>query len=49
MTLSELIAKRANAWDTAKKFLDERTDKDTGMMSAEDAQTYDRMRRISLI
>lgn len=45
MTLSELIAKRANAWDTAKKFLDERTDKDTGMMSAEDAQTYDRMEK----
>lgn len=45
MTLSELIAKRANAWDTAKKFLDERTDNDTGMMSAEDAQTYDRMEK----
>lgn len=45
MTLSELIAKRANAWDTAKKFLDEHTDKDTGMMSAEDAQTYDRMEK----
>ena len=45
MTLSELIAKRANTWDTAKKFLDERTDKDTGMMSAEDAQTYDRMEK----
>lgn len=45
MTLSELIAKRANAWDTAKKFLDEHTDKDTGMMSAEDAQMYDRMEK----
>lgn len=45
MTLSELIAKRANAWNTAKKFLDEHTDKDTGMMSAEDAQTYDRMEK----
>ena len=45
MTLSELIAKRANAWDTAKKFLDEHTVKDTGMMSAEDAQTYDRMEK----
>lgn len=42
MTINELYAKRANAWDEAKKFLDSRTNAD-GMMSAEDAATYDRM------
>lgn len=43
MTIQELYAKRANAWDAAKKWLDEKTDPTTGLMSAEDAAQYDRM------
>lgn len=42
MTINEMRAKRANAWDEAKKFLDTHTNSD-GTMSAEDAATYDRM------
>lgn len=42
MTINEMRAKRANAWDEAKKFLDAHTNAD-GTMSAEDAATYDRM------
>lgn len=42
MTITELMNKRAQAWDAAKKWLDEKTD-ENGMMTAEDAQTYDRM------
>lgn len=42
MTITELMTKRAQAWDAAKKWLDEKTD-ENGMMTAEDAQTYDRM------
>ena len=42
MTITELMNKRAQAWDAAKKWLDEKTD-ENGLMSAEDAQTYDRM------
>ena len=38
----ELREKRAKAWDAAKKFLDSKRGND-GMMSAEDAATYDRM------
>lgn len=42
MTIQELIEKRANAWDSAKKFLDSHTN-DKGTLSAEDSETYDRM------
>ena len=38
----ELREKRAKAWDAAKKFLDAKTGPD-GLVSAEDAATYDRM------
>lgn len=38
----ELKEKRAKAWDDAKTFLDEHSDAN-GMMSAEDAATYDKM------
>jgi len=38
----ELREKRAKAWDAAKNFLDSKRGND-GMMSAEDAATYDRM------
>ena len=40
--LSELYNKRANAWETAKRFLDEHTDSN-GRMSAEDSTVYERM------
>ena len=42
MTVTELMNKRAKAWDEAKKWLDEKTD-ENGLMSAEDAQAYDKM------
>lgn len=42
MTITELLNKRATAWQAAKDFLDSHTDAN-GLMSAEDAQTYDRM------
>ena len=42
MTITELMNKRAQAWDAAKKWLDEKTD-ENGLMTAEDAQTYDPM------
>ena len=38
----ELREKRARAWDAAKAFLDSKRGAD-GMMTAEDAATYDRM------
>ena len=40
--IQELIDKRAQLWNAAKTFLDERTDKD-GKLSAEDAAAYDKM------
>ena len=42
MDIQTLIEKRANRWQEAKTFLDERTDKD-GKISAEDAATYECM------
>ncbi len=42
MTIQELMNKRAQVWDAAKKLLDEKTD-EKGLMRAEDAQAYDRM------
>ncbi len=43
MTISDLRTKRAETWEKAKAFLDERRDTDTGYLSAEDDQTYARM------
>ena len=40
--MTELFAKRATAWEAAKRFLDTHT-MENGTMSAEDAQTYERM------
>ena len=42
MDIRELLTKRANLWEEAKKFLDEHTDAD-GKISAEDAATVERM------
>ena len=42
--LNELFAKRANAWENAKDFLNTRTDAN-GLLSAEDAEQYDRMEK----
>lgn len=42
MDIQSLREKRANLWDTAKKFLDDHTDAD-GKISAEDAAAYDKM------
>ena len=44
MTINELYAKRATAWEEAKKFLDTHT-QENGTMSAEDTQTYERMEK----
>ncbi|MBP3658359.1 MAG: phage major capsid protein, partial [Oscillospiraceae bacterium] len=41
MTINELLNKRAQAWDAAKKFLDEKSV--NGTMTAEDGAQYDRM------
>ena len=38
----ELRQKRAEVWDKARAFLDERTN-ESGVMSAEDSQQYERM------
>ena len=40
--MQDMIDKRAALWEESKKFLDEHTDKD-GKISAEDAETYDKM------
>ncbi len=42
MTIQELYAKRATAWENAKSFLDTRR-MENGTLSAEDAETYGRM------
>lgn len=42
MTIKELFAKRANYWENAKDFLNTHQD-ENGLMSAEDAATYDKM------
>lgn len=44
MTVQELISKRAQAWETAKAFLDAHRGAD-GLLSAEDSETYDRMEK----
>ena len=43
MTISDLRIRRADTWEKAKAFLDERRDTTTGCLSAEDDQTYARM------
>lgn len=43
MTISDLRTHRADTWEKAKAFLDERRDTTTGCLSAEDDQTYARM------
>jgi len=42
MTIKELLAKRANLWENAKDFLNTHQDAN-GLLSAEDAATYDKM------
>lgn len=43
MTISDLRTRRAETWEKAKAFLDERRDTDTGYLSAEDDVQYARM------
>lgn len=43
MDIQKLVEKRLNLVTESEKFLDEHTDKETGMMSAEDAATFDKM------
>lgn len=43
MTVSDLRTKRADVWEKAKAFLDERRDTTTGCLSAEDDQAYAKM------
>lgn len=43
MTISDLRTRRADTWEKAKAFLDERRDTTTGCLSVEDDQTYARM------
>ena len=42
--IQELLEKRAKAWDATKSFLETRRSAD-GLISAEDAQTYDKMEK----
>lgn len=42
-TISDLRTRRANTWEQAKAFLDERRNTETGCLSAEDDQMYARM------
>ena len=44
MTVKDLIEKRAKVWDAAKSFVDTH-EKENGVLSAEDAATYDRMEK----
>ena len=43
LTATDLRTRRAETWEKAKAFLDERRDTETGCLSAEDDQTYARM------
>ena len=42
----EMRQKRAEVWDKARAFLDEHTN-ESGVMSAEDSQQYERMEQVS--
>jgi HK97 family phage major capsid protein len=44
MNSTELIEKRAKAWEAAKNFLDSHRN-ESGILSAEDSETYDRMEK----
>ena len=44
MTIKELIEKRARIWETAKNFVNTH-ENENGVLSAEDAATYDRMEK----
>lgn len=44
MNSTELIEKRAKAWEAAKNFLDSHRN-ENGILSAEDSETYDRMEK----
>jgi HK97 family phage major capsid protein len=44
MTINELITRRAKAWEAAKAFLDSHRG-ESGILSAEDSETYDRMEK----
>lgn len=44
MTVKDLIEKRAKVWEAAKSFVDTH-EKENGVLSAEDAATYDRMEK----
>lgn len=44
MTIKELIEKRAKIWETAKNFVNTH-ENENGVLSAEDAATYDRMEK----
>ena len=46
MTIQELYAKRASAWEAAKQFLDTHR-MENGTLSAEDGAVYDRMEGLS--
>lgn len=43
LTLNELYTKRAKAWEAAKAFLDTHRNAETGCLSGEDVQMYERM------
>ena len=43
LTATDLRTRRAETWEKAKAFLDERRDAETGCLSAEDDQAYARM------
>ena len=43
MTINDLRTRRAETWQKAKAFLDERRDTDTGCLSAEDDAAYSKM------
>ncbi len=43
MNIKEMYENRARAWENAKAFLDEHSDQTSGIMSAEDTETYNRM------
>ena len=42
-TVTDLYTRRAQTWNKAKKFLDERRDSDTGCLNAEDDAAYAKM------
>ena len=44
MTINEMIQKRAKVWETAKNFVDSH-EKENGVLSTEDNETYSRMEK----